>query len=177
MKVEGLASYEQLDRILAQTYPTIGYNQILLSPYHSGTRNKWLGVKSMRTDTREDAAFAARYEDKIREQLMTTILVMKTTWLNTSAETMACPKSYVLPNGASSVETAALRIHHRTEAASPLTEDEEQDLKGVDLGQNSDGRRRIRAERSPTSRRWTSWGFHVREPLGPDDDYFIDSQD
>ena len=31
---------------------------------------------------------------------------MKTTWLNTSTETMACPKSYVPSNGVSSVETA-----------------------------------------------------------------------
>ena len=69
VKVESLASYEQLDRMLTEAYPqsvTTKYYCPLTIQVH-GT-NSWGEVDE--DGYEEDAAFAARYEDKIREQLM-----------------------------------------------------------------------------------------------------------
>jgi len=106
VKVEGLASYEQLDRMLTEAYPqsvTTKYYCPLTIQVH-GT-NSWGEVDE--DGYEEDAAFAAVTRTRSESNSWRTMLVMKTTWLNTSTETMACPKSYVLPNGASSVETAS----------------------------------------------------------------------
>ena len=128
VKVEGLASYEQLNRMLTEAYPqsvTTKYYSPLTIQVH-GT-NSWGEVDE--DGYEEDAAFAARHEDVIRQRLAEYNSIDE----NNMAE------YFDGNNGVSeklrSVEWGFERRNGElygcitVQTAGPLTVDEEQDLK------------------------------------------------
>ena len=138
VKVEGLASYEQLNRMLTEAYPqsvTTKYYCPLTIQVHN--RDCYGDVDE--DGYEEDAAFAARHEDIIRQKMLE--------YNATDEVNMA--EYFHGNNGVSEKLRSAEWDFERRNGelygcitvltAGPLTEDEEQDLKEWISGQNSDG--------------------------------------
>ena len=138
VKVEGLASYEQLNRMLTEAYPqsvTTKYYCPLTVRVH-GT-DSWGDVDE--DGYEEDAEFAARHEDVIRQRMIDYNAIDE----NNMAD------YFHGNNGVSEkLRSAEWGFERRNgelygcitvQTAGPLTEDEEQDLKEWITGQNSDG--------------------------------------
>ena len=138
VKVEGLASYEQLNRMLTEAYPqsvTTKYYCPLTVRVH-GT-DSWGDVDE--DGYEEDAEFAARHEDVIRQRMIDYNAIDE----NNMAD------YFHGNNGVSEkLRSAEWGFERRNgelygcitvQTAGPLTEDEEQDLKEWITGQNSNG--------------------------------------
>ena len=176
VKVEGLASYEQLDRMLTEAYPqsiTTKYYCPLTIQVH-GT-NSWGEVDE--DGYEEDAEFAARHEDVIRQRLAEYNSIDE----NNMAE------YFDGNNGVSEkLRSAEWGFERRNgelygcitvQTAGPLTEDEEQDLKEWISGQNSDGIGEGFEQREICFEGGHRGAFMYVSLWSPDDDYFIDNQD
>ena len=176
VKVEGLASFEQLDRMLTEAYPqsiTTKYYCPLTIQVH-GT-NSWGEVDE--DGYEEDAAFAARHEDVIRQRLAEYNSIDE----NNMAE------YFDGNNGVSEkLRSAEWGFERRNgelygcitvQTAGPLTKDEEQDLKEWISGQNSDGLGEGFEQREIYFEGGHRGAFMYVSFWCPDDDYFIDNQD
>ena len=138
VKVEGLASYEQLNRMLTEAYPqsvTTKYYCPLTIQVH-GT-NSW--GEEDEEGYEEDAEFAARHEDLIRQKMLE---------YNASDEVNMAEYFHGNNGVSEKLRSAEWDFERRNGelygcitvlTAGPLTEDEEQDLKDWISGQNSDG--------------------------------------
>ena len=106
IKVDGLESYEQFNKMLVDSYP-----QSVTTKYYCPLTIQVYGTKSWgevdEDGYEEDSAFAARHEDVIRQCFAEYNSIDENNMAEYFDGTMACPKSYVLLNGASSVETAS----------------------------------------------------------------------
>ena len=176
VKVEGLASYEQLNRMLTEAYPqslTTKYYCPLTIQVHS--RDCYGDVDE--DGYEEDAAFAARHEDVIRQRLAEYNSIDE----NNMAE------YFDGNNGVSEkLRSAEWGFERRNgefygcitvQTAGPLTEDEEQDLKEWISGQNSDGLGEGFEQREIYFEGGHRGAFMYVSFWCPDDDYFIDNQD
>lgn len=176
VKVEGLASYEQLNRMLTEAYPqsvTTKYYCPLTIQVHE--TNSWGEVDE--DGYEEDAAFAARHEDVIRQRLAEYNSIDE----NNMAE------YFDGNNGVSEkLRSAEWGFERRNgefygcitvQTAGPLTEDEEQDLKEWISGQNSDGLGEGFEQREIYFEGGHRGAFMYVSFWCPDDDYFIDNQD
>ena len=138
VKVEGLASYEQLNRMLTEAYPqsvTTKYYCPLTVQVHS--RDCYGDIDE--DGYEEDAAFAARHEDIIRQGLLE---------YNASDECNMAEYFHGNNGVSEKLRSADWDFERRNgelygcitvQTAGPLTEEEEQDLKDWISGQNSDG--------------------------------------
>ena len=138
IKVDGLDSYEQLNRMLTEAYPqsvTTKYYCPLTIQVHS--RDCYGDIDE--DGYEEDAAFAARHEDDIRQALME---------YNASDECNMAEYFHGNNGVSEKLRSAEWDFERRNGelygcitvlTAGPLTEDEEQDLKDWISGQNSDG--------------------------------------
>ena len=138
VKVEGLASYEQLNRMLTEAYPqsvTTKYYCPLTVQVHS--RDCYGDVDE--DGYEEDAAFAARHEDIIRQKMLE---------YNANDEVNMAEYFHGNNGVSEKLRSAEWDFERRNgelygcitvQTAGPLTEDEEQDLKDWISGQNSDG--------------------------------------
>ena len=128
VKVEGLASYEQLNRMLTEAYPqsvTTKYYCPLTVQVHS--RDCYGDIDE--DGYEEDAAFAARHEDDIRQALME---------YNASDECNMAEYFHGNNGVSEKLRSADWDFERRNgelygcitvQTAGPLTEEEEQDLK------------------------------------------------
>lgn len=176
VKVEGLASYEQLDRMLTEASPqsvtTKYYCPLTIQVY--GT-NSWGEVDE--DGYEEDSAFAARHEDVIRQCFAEYNSIDE----NNMAE------YFDGNNGVSEkLRSAEWGFERRNgelygcitvQTSGPLTEEEEQDLKEWISGQNSDGLGEGFEQREIYFEGGHRGAFMYVSLWSPDDDYFIDNQD
>ena len=138
IKVDGLESFEQFNKMLVDAYPqsvTTKYYCPLTIQVHS--RDSYGDIDE--DGYEEDAEFAARHEDLIRQKMME---------YNASDE-VNMSEYFHGNNGVSEKLRSAEWDFERRNGelygcitvltAGPLTEDEEQDLKDWISGQNSDG--------------------------------------
>ena len=176
IKVDGLDSYEQLNRMLTEAYPqsvTTKYYCPLTIQVH-GT-NSWDEVDE--DGYEEDSAFAARHEDVIRQCFAEYNSIDE----NNMAE------YFDGNNGVSEkLRSAEWGFERRNgelygcitvQTAGPLTEEEEQDLKEWISGQNSDGLGEGFEQREIYFEGGHRGAFMYVSFWCPDDDYFIDNQD
>ena len=138
VKVEGLASYEQLNRMLTEAYPqsvTTKYYCPLTIQVHS--TDCWGDMDEEGYE--EDAEFAARHEDLIRQKMIE---------YNEIDENNMAEYFYGNNGVSEKLRSADWGFERRNgelygcitvQTAGPLTEDEEQDLKEWISVQNSDG--------------------------------------
>lgn len=176
IKVDGLESYEQFNKMLVDSYPqsvTTKYYCPLTVQVH-GT-NSWGEVDE--DGYEEDAAFAARYEDKIREQLMA---------YNACDENNMAEYFYGNNGVSEKLRSAEWGFERRNgelygcitvQTAGPLTEDEEQDLKEWISGQNSDGLGEGFEQQEIYFDGTRYGGFMYVSLWNSGDDYYIDNQD
>ena len=175
IKVDGLDSYEQLNRMLTEAYPqsvTTKYYCPLTIQVH-GT-NSWDEVDE--DGYEEDSAFAARHEDVIRQCFAEYNSIDE----NNMAE------YFDGNNGVSEkLRSAEWGFQRRNgelygcitvQTAGPLTEEEEQDLKEWSSGQNSDGLGEGFEQREIYFEGGHRGAFMYVSFWSPDDDYFIDNQ-
>ena len=175
IKVDGLDSYEQLNRMLTEAYPqsvTTKYYCPLTIQVH-GT-NSWDEVDE--DGYEEDSAFAARHEDVIRQCFAEYNSIDE----NNMAE------YFDGNNGVSEkLRSAEWGFERRNgelygcitvQTAGPLTEEEEQDLKEWSSGQNSDGLGEGFEQREIYFEGGHRGAFMYVSFWSPDDDYFIDNQ-
>ena len=175
IKVDGLDSYEQLNRMLTEVYPqsvTTKYYCPLTIQVH-GT-NSWDEVDE--DGYEEDSAFAARHEDVIRQCFAEYNSIDE----NNMAE------YFDGNNGVSEkLRSAEWGFERRNgelygcitvQTAGPLTEEEEQDLKEWISGQNSDGLGEGFEQREIYFEGGHRGAFMYVSFWSPDDDYFIDNQ-
>lgn len=175
IKVDGLDSYEQLNRMLTEAYPqsvTTKYYCPLTIQVH-GT-NSWDEVDE--DGYEEDSAFAARHEDVIRQCFAEYNSIDE----NNMAE------YFDGNNGVSEkLRSAEWGFERRNgelygcitvQTAGPLTEEEEQDLKEWISGQNSDGLGEGFEQREIYFEGGHRGAFMYVSFWSPDDDYFIDNQ-
>ncbi len=176
VKAEGLASYEQLNRMLTEAYPqsvTSKYYCPLTVQVH-GT-NCWGDMDEEGYE--EDAEFAARHEDLIRQELMA---------YNESDENNMA-EYFSGNNGVSEkLRSADWGFERRNgelygcitiQTAGPLTEDEEQDLKEWITGQNSDGLGEGFEQREIYFEGGHRGAFMYVSLWHSGDDYYIDNED
>ena len=176
VKVEGLASYEQLNRMLTEAYPqsvTTKYYCPLTIQVH-GT-NSW--GEEDEEGYEEDAKFAARHEDLIRQRMIE--------YNDIDENNMA--EYFYGNNGVSEkLRSAEWDFERRNgelygcitvQTTGPLTEDEEQDLKEWITGQNSDGLGEGFEQREIYFEGGHRGAFMYVSLWSPDDDYFVDNQD
>ena len=138
IKVDGLDSYEQLNRMLTEAYPqsvTTKYYCPLTIQVHS--RDSYGDIDE--DGYEEDAEFAARHEDLIRQKMLE---------YNASDEVNMAEYFHGNNGVSEKLRSAEWDFERRNGelygcitvlTAGPLTEDEEQDLKDWISGQNSDG--------------------------------------
>ena len=138
IKVDGLDSYEQLNRMLTEAYPqsvTTKYYCPLTIQVHS--RDSYGDIDE--DGYEEDAEFAARHEDIIRQKMLE---------YNASDEVNMAEYFHGNNGVSEKLRSAEWDFERRNGelygcitvlTAGPLTEDEEQDLKDWISGQNSDG--------------------------------------
>ena len=176
VKVEGLASYEQLNRMLTEAYPqsvTTKYYCPLTVRVH-GT-DSWGDVDE--DGYEEDAEFAARHEDVIRQRMIDYNAIDE----NNMAD------YFHGNNGVSEkLRSAEWGFERRNgelygcitvQTAGPLTEEEEQDLKDWISGQNSDGLGEGFEQQEIYFDGTRYGGFMYVSLWNSGDDYYIDNQD
>ena len=138
IKVDGLESFEQFNKMLVDAYPqsvTTKYYCPLTIQVHS--RDSYGDIDE--DGYEEDAEFAARHEDLIRQKMME---------YNASDEVNMAEYFHGNNGVSEKLRSAEWDFERRNGelygcitvlTAGPLTEDEEQDLKDWISGQNSDG--------------------------------------
>ena len=138
IKVDGLKSFEQFNKMLVDAYPqsvTTKYYCPLTIQVHS--RDSYGDIDE--DGYEEDAAFAARHEDIIRQKMLE---------YNASDEVNMAEYFHGNNGVSEKLRSAEWDCERRNGelygcitvlTAGPLTEDEEQDLKDWISGQNSDG--------------------------------------
>lgn len=138
IKVDGLESFEQFNKMLVDAYPqsvTTKYYCPLTIQVHS--RDSYGDIDE--DGYEEDAAFAARHEDIIRQKMLE---------YNASDEVNMAEYFHGNNGVSEKLRSAEWDFERRNGelygcitvlTAGPLTEDEEQDLKDWISGQNSDG--------------------------------------
>ena len=138
IKVDGLKSFEQFNKMLVDAYPqsvTTKYYCPLTIQVHS--RDSYGDIDE--DGYEEDAAFAARHEDIIRQKMLE---------YNASDEVNMAEYFHGNNGVSEKLRSAEWDFERRNGelygcitvlTAGPLTEDEEQDLKDWISGQNSDG--------------------------------------
>ena len=138
IKVDGLESFEQFNKMLVDTYPqsvTTKYYCPLTIQVHS--RDSYGDIDE--DGYEEDAEFAARHEDIIRQKMLE---------YNASDEVNMAEYFHGNNGVSEKLRSAEWDFERRNGelygcitvlTAGPLTEDEEQDLKDWISGQNSDG--------------------------------------
>ena len=176
IKVEGLASYEQLNRMLTEAYPqsvTTKYYCPLTVWVHGRDEYGYIDEDGYE----EDAAFAARHEDIIRQGLLE---------YNASDECNMA-EYFSSHNGVSEkLRSADWDFERRNgelygcitvQTAGPLTQDEEQTLKSWISGQNSDGLGEGFEQREIYFDGGHRGAFMYVSLWHSGDDYYIDNQD
>ena len=138
IKVDGLESFEQFNKMLVDAYPqsvTTKYYCPLTIQVHS--RDSYGDIDE--DGYEEDAEFAARHEDLIRQKMLE---------YNASDEVNMAEYFHGNNGVSEKIRSAEWDFERRNGelygcitvlTAGPLTEDEEQDLKDWISGQNSDG--------------------------------------
>ena len=176
VKVEGLASYEQLNRMLTEAYPqsvTTKYYCPLIIQVHS--RDCYGDIDE--DGYEEDAEFAARHEDLIRQKLLE---------YNASDEVNMAEYFHGNNGVSEKLRSADWDFERRNgelygcitvQTADPLTKDEEQDLKEWISGQNSDGLGEGFEQKEIYFEGGHRGAFMYVSFWCPDDEYFIDNQD
>ena len=176
VKVEGLASYEQLNRMLTEAYPqsvTTKYYCPLTIQVHS--RDSYGDIDE--DGYEEDAKFAARHEDDIRQALME---------YNASDECNMAEYFHGNNGVSEKLRSADWDFERKNgelygcitvQTAGPLTEEEEQDLKDWISGQNSDGLGEGFEQREIYLDGTRYGGFMYVSYWHSGDDYYIDNQD
>lgn len=175
VKVEGLASYEQLNRMLTEAYPqsvTTKYYCPLTIQVHS--RDSYGDIDE--DEYEEDAAFAARHEDIMRQGLIE---------YNASDECNMAEYFHGNNGASEKLRSADWDVERRNgelygcitvQTAGPLTEDEEQDLKQWISGQNSDGLGEGFEQRELYFDGTRYGGFMYVSLWHSGDDYYIDNK-
>ena len=176
IKVDGLESYEQFNKMLVDSYP-----QSVTTKYYCPLTIQVYGTKSWgevdEDGYEEDSAFAARHEDVIRQCFAEYNSIDE----NNMAEYF--DGNNVVSEKLRSVEWGFERRNGElygcitVQTAGPLTEDEEQDLKEWISGQNSDGLGEGFEQREIYFEGGHRGAFMYVSLWSPDDDYFIDNQD
>ena len=176
IKVDGLDSYEQLNRMLTEAYPqsvTTKYYCPLTIQVH--IRDCYGDIDE--DGYEEDAAFAARHEDDIRQALME---------YNASDECNMAEYFHGNNGVSEKLRSADWDFERRNgelygcitvHTAGPLTEEEEQDLKDWISGQNSDGLGEGFEQREIYLDGTRYGGFMYVSYWHSGDDYYIDNQD
>ena len=175
VKVEGLASYEQLNRMLTEAYPqsvTTKYYCPLTVRVH-GT-DSWGDVDE--DGYEEDAEFAARHEDVIRQRMIDYNAIDENNMADyfhgnngVSEKLRSADWDFERRNG-------ELYGCITVQTAGPLTEDEEQDLKQWISGQNSDGLGEGFEQRELYFDGTRYGGFMYVSLWHSGDDYYIDNE-
>ena len=176
VKVEGLASYEQLNRMLTEAYPqsvTTKYYCPLTVRVH-GT-DSWGDVDE--DGYEEDAEFAARHEDVIRQRMIDYNAIDENNMADyfhgnngVSEKLRSADWDFERRNG-------ELYGCITVQTAGPLTEEEEQDLKDWISGQNSDGLGEGFEQQEIYFDGTRYGGFMYVSLWNSGDDYYIDNQD
>ncbi len=176
VKVEGLTSYEQLNRVLTEAYP-----QSITTKYYCPLTVQVHGTNSWGEEDEdgyeEDAAFAARHEDVIRQRMIE--------YNDCDENNMA--EYFHGHNGVSEkLRSADWDFERRNgelygcitvQTAGPLTEDEEQALKEWITGQNSDGLGEGFEQREIYFEGGHRGAFMYVSLWNSGDDYYIDNED
>ncbi len=176
IKVDGLESYEQLNRMLTEAYPqsvTTKYYCPLTIQVHS--RDSYGDIDE--DGYEEDAEFAARHEDLIRQKMLE---------YNASDEVNMAEYFHGNHGVSEKLCSADWDFERRNgelygcitvQTAGPLTEDEEQDLKEWISGQNSDGLGEGFEQQEIYFDGTRYGGFMYVSLWNSGDDYYIDNQD
>ena len=176
IKVDGLESYEQLNRMLTEAYPqsvTTKYYCPLTIQVH--IRDSYGDIDE--DGYEEDAEFAARHEDLIRQKMLE---------YNASDEVNMAEYFHGNNGVSEKLRSADWDFERRNgelygcitvQTAGPLTEDEEQDLKEWISGQNSDGLGEGFEQQEIYFDGTRYGGFMYVSLWNSGDDYYIDNQD
>ena len=176
IKVDGLESYEQFNKMLVDASPqsvTTKYYCPLTVQVHG--RDSYGDIDE--DGYEEDAAFAARHEDLIRQKLLE---------YNASDEVNMAEYFHGNHGVSEKLRSADWDFERRNgelygcitvQTAGPLTEDEEQDLKEWISGQNSDGLGEGFEQQEIYFDGTRYGGFMYVSLWNSGDDYYIDNQD
>ena len=176
IKVDGLESFEQFNKMLVDAYPqsvTTKYYCPLTIQVHS--RDSYGDIDE--DGYEEDAEFAARHEDLIRQKMLE---------YNASDEVNMAEYFHGNNGVSEKLRSADWDFERRNgelygcitvQTAGPLTEDEEQDLKEWISGQNSDGLGEGFEQQEIYFDGTRYGGFMYVSLWNSGDDYYIDNQD
>ena len=176
IKVDGLESFEQFNKMLVDAYPqsvTTKYYCPLTIQVHS--RDSYGDIDE--DGYEEDAEFAARHEDLIRQKMLE---------YNASDEVNMAEYFHGNNGVSEKLRSAEWDFERRNGelygcitvlTAGPLTEDEEQDLKDWISGQNSDGLGEGFEQQEIYFDGTRYGGFMYVSLWNSGDDYYIDNQD
>lgn len=176
IKIVGLESYEQFNKMLVDAYPqsvTTKYYCPLTVQVHG--RDSYGDIDE--DGYEEDAEFAARHEDLIRQKLLE---------YNASDEVNMAEYFHGNHGVSEKLRSADWDFERRNgelygcitvQTAGPLTEDEEQDLKEWISGQNSDGLGEGFEQQEIYFDGTRYGGFMYVSLWNSGDDYYIDNQD
>ena len=176
IKVDGLESFEQFNKMLVDAYPqsvTTKYYCPLTIQVHS--RDSYGDIDE--DGYEEDAEFAARHEDLIRQKMLE---------YNASDEVNMAEYFHGNNGVSEKLRSAEWDFERRNGelygcitvlTAGPLTEDEEQDLKDWISGQNSDGLGEGFEQREIYFDGGHRGAFMYVSLWHSGDDYYIDNQD
>ena len=176
IKVDGLESFEQFNKMLVDAYPqsvTTKYYCPLTIQVHS--RDSYGDIDE--DGYEEDAEFAARHEDLIRQKMLE---------YNASDEVNMAEYFHGNNGVSEKLRSAEWDFERRNGelygcitvlTAGPLTEDEEQDLKDWISGQNSDGLGEGFEQQEIYFDGTRYGGFMYVSLWNYGDDYYIDNQD
>ena len=175
IKVDGLESFEQFNKMLVDAYPqsvTTKYYCPLTIQVHS--RDSYGDIDE--DGYEEDAEFAARHEDLIRQKMME---------YNASDEVNMAEYFHGNNGVSEKLRSAEWDFERRNGelygcitvlTAGPLTEDEEQDLKDWISGQNSDGLGEGFEQQEIYFDGTSYGGFMYVSLWNYGDDYYIDNE-
>ena len=175
IKVDGLESFEQFNKMLVDAYPqsvTTKYYCPLTIQVHS--RDSYGDIDE--DGYEEDAEFAARHEDIIRQKMLE---------YNASDEVNMAEYFHGNNGVSEKLRSAEWDFERRNGelygcitvlTAGPLTEDEEQDLKDWISGQNSDGLGEGFEQQEIYFDRTRYGGFMYVSLWNYGDDYYIDNE-
>ena len=176
IKVDGLESFEQFNKMLVDAYPqsvTTKYYCPLTIQVHS--RDSYGDIDE--DGYEEDAEFAARHEDLIRQKMLE---------YNASDEVNMAEYFHGNNGVSEKLRSAEWDFERRNGelygcitvlTAGPLTADEEQDLKDWISGQNSDGLGEGFEQQEIYFDGTRYGGFMYVSLWNSGDDYYIDNQD
>ena len=176
IKVDGLESFEQFNKMLVDAYPQSVTTKYYCPPtiqVHS--RDSYGDIDE--DGYEEDAEFAARHEDLIRQKMLE---------YNASDEVNMAEYFHGNNGVSEKLRSAEWDFERRNGelygcitvlTAGPLTEDEEQDLKDWISGQNSDGLGEGFEQQEIYFDGTRYGGFMYVSLWNSGDDYYIDNQD